>query len=220
MGRPALAIGGIALIGTGIAIGLGWWWPSTADADHQVAQRIESVRLDTNSGDIRITAGDVTTASVHERFHYSGSRPDQAYQVDGSQLVLTDCGHDCTVDYQVVVPRGTSVSGSAKSGDVDLDGLAVTDVTSTSGEVRVRAAAGPVTAHANSGDVTVDLASPQNVQVDANSGSVTVTVPTDRYRVQARTNSGDQEIDIVTDPAGPYLLDLEANSGDVKVRSA
>lgn len=220
MGRPALAIGGVALIGAGVAVAAGWWWPTTAEENHQVDQRIESVRLDADAGDIRITAGDVTTASVHERFHYSGSRPDPAYQVEGDQLVLADCGHDCTVDYEVVVPRGTSVTGSAKSGDVDLEGLAVTDVTSNSGELRVREAVGPVKAHGNSGDITVELATPQDVQAAANSGSVTVTVPVDRYRVQARTNSGEQNIDIATDPAGPYLLDLEANSGDVKVTSA
>jgi DUF4097 and DUF4098 domain-containing protein YvlB len=220
MSRPALAIGGLALIGAGLAIGLNWWWPNTAEADHQVAQPVTGVRLDVNSGDVRITASDVTTTSVHERFHYSGSRPDHAYQLEGAQLVLAGCGHDCTVDYEVVVPRGTTVNGSAKSGDVVLDGVVGTDVTSNSGEVRVTDAAGPVKVHANSGDIEIGLASPQDVHADANSGSVTVTVPADRYRVDVRTRSGDQDVAIPTDPAGAHVLDLQANSGDVRVEPA
>ncbi|GAB2978211.1 DUF4097 domain-containing protein [Amycolatopsis acidiphila] len=220
MGRTALAIGGLVLISAGIAIGVGWWWPSTAEADHQVAGPVAGVRLDTASGDVRITARDVGTTSIHERFHYNGSRPDAAYRLDGTQLVLAGCGHDCIVDYEVVVPRGATVSGSSKSGDLLLEGVLGTDVTSNSGNVRVEDAAGPVRAHANSGDIEIGLASPQDVHADANSGDVTLTVPSDRYRVQARTNSGDQEIDVATDPAGPHLLDLEANSGDVKVRHA
>lgn len=220
MGRPALAIGGLALIGAGVAIGFNWWSPSTAESDHQVAWSVSSVRLDVNSGDVRVTASDVTTTSVHERFHYRHGRPDQAYRLDGAQLVLAGCGDDCTVDYEVVVPRGSTVSGSARSGDLQLGGVVGTDVTSNSGDVRVTEATGPVKVHANSGDIEVSLASPQDVDADANSGNVTVTVPNDRYRVDVRTRSGDQDVAIPTDPTAAHVLDLQANSGDVRVEPA
>ena len=220
MGRPALAIGGIALIGVGAAIGLGWWWPSTTTVDRQVAQRIDTVALDVGSGDVHIRAGDVGATTIRQRFHYSGSGPGDAFEVSGTRLQLHGCGHDCTVDYDVVVPRGTTVTGGANSGDVTAQGLAATDVTTRSGEVRVLDAAAPVTVHANSGDITVALALPADVRADANSGDVKVTVPPDRYRLQIDTNSGDEKVNIAGDPAGTHVLDLRANSGDVEVDAA
>ncbi|WP_236790562.1 DUF4097 family beta strand repeat-containing protein [Amycolatopsis sp. GM8] len=217
MGRPALAIGGIVLIGAGVAVAVGWWWPQHADAQTQVVQRVQSVRLDTQSGDVRISARDVTSTSVHERFRYSGSRPGQTYRMDGGQLVLTDCGANCSVDYEIVVPRGTTVSGNATSGDIELQGVSA-DVSSTSGQIDVNDATGPVKAHSTSGDISVRLAGPQDVSAEATSGDVDLRVPDNHYRVDARTTSGDRNIEIATDPAGPYVLDLQATSGDITVR--
>ncbi|MBB2932981.1 DUF4097 and DUF4098 domain-containing protein YvlB, partial [Amycolatopsis bartoniae] len=158
--------------------------------------------------------------SVHERYHYSGSRPGPAYRLEGGQLVLGGCGHDCTVDYEVIVPRNTKVGGTSRSGDVLLDGVAGADVSTNSGDLRVLAPAGPVHADANSGDIDITLASPQDVKADANSGDVRVVAPGNGYRVVAHADSGDERIFIPTDPAGPHLLDLQADSGDVEVRSA
>lgn len=220
MGRPALAIGGVALICAGVAIAFSSWRSDSAEQDHQLAQTVTSVQLATSSGDVRVVARDVTTTSVHETFHYSGSQPGQGYRLDGATLVLAGCGHDCTVDYDIVVPRGTAVHGNLTSGDVTLDGVVGTDVTSTSGQIRVTGAAGPVKAHATSGDIEISLASPEDVNAQANSGNVTVTVPNDRYRVDVLTHSGEQEVGIPTDPAGAYVLDLQATSGDVRVEPA
>jgi putative adhesin len=220
MGRPVLAIGGVALIGLGIAIGLGWWWPSSADTDRQVGTRIGSVLLATQSGDVEIRTGDVSTTTVHQRLRYTGSRPGDAFKISGGQLVLAGCGHDCTVDYELIVPRGTTVSGNAGSGDVAIEGAGATEVTSRSGEVRVLGGVGPVKVRANSGEVSIRLASPQNVQVDAGSGDVSVVVPAGHYRVRAETGSGDQRITLATDPNGPYQLDLRTRSGDVTVNAA
>lgn len=220
MSRPALAIGGVALIGTGVAIGLGWWWPSSAEQDSLVESRIDTVRLDVDSGDVAIRVGDVATTTVHQDFRYHGARPDDTFQVNGTELVLNRCEPDCSVDYEVVVPRGTAVTGDAKSGDITIEGLAATDVTVQSGDVRVLDGAGSVKVRSRSGDITVNLATPQNVQAEANSGDVKVVVPQDRYRVQVETRSGDQQIDIPTDPAGTRTLDLRASSGDVRLSPA
>ncbi|HVW40989.1 MAG TPA: DUF4097 family beta strand repeat-containing protein, partial [Amycolatopsis sp.] len=160
---------------------------------------------------------DVGTTTVHQRFHHRGSQPGDAFAVTGTRLELHGCGHNCTVDYDVVVPRGTTVTGEAASGDITAQGLAATDITTRSGEVRVDDAAGPVTVHANSGDITVALALAADVRADANSGDVRVTVPRDRYQVRVETDSGDQDVNIASDPAGTHVLDLRANSGDVKV---
>lgn len=217
MGRPALAVGGIALIGAGIVIATGWQWTEHAEVSHQLTERIDTVGLDTGSGDVRITVRDVTSTSIRERLSYSGPRPGQTYRVDGGRLVLTGCGGDCTVDYDIVVPRGATVSGGSRSGDVRLSGVSA-DVSSTSGDIRVDDATGPVRARSSSGDIRISLAGPHDVSVDANAGDIDLAVPDDRYRVSSRTASGDQKIDVATDPTGPYLLDLRSASGDISVR--
>jgi len=223
MARPVLAVGGIALIAVGAAIGFGGWWPSTSTAEEyrRPIQRIDTVSIDIGSGDVRIRVGNVGTATIHQRFTYRGSHPGQdAFVIDGTRLRLQGCGDDCTVDYDVVVPVGTTVTGQAGSGDISTTGLAATDVSTRSGDVHVTDAGGPITAHAGSGDVTVDLATPQDVRADTGSGDVKVTVPPDRYRIQVDTGSGDRNIEIASDAAGAHLLDLRAGSGDVSLSPA
>lgn len=104
MGRAALAIAGMALVGFGVAVGLGWW-------DYQ-----------------------------------GRSRPGDAFRVEGDQLVLAPCGGVCSTDYDVTVPRGTTVTGSTTSGLIRLQET------------------GPVNVFATSGDIEVTLAEPQDVR--------------------------------------------------------
>ncbi|HKS45621.1 MAG TPA: DUF4097 family beta strand repeat-containing protein [Amycolatopsis sp.] len=201
MGRPVLAIGGIALIGTGIAIGLGWGWPSTAEANTRITQQIHTVRFDVDSSDVTVRTEDVSATVVRQRLSYHlRSRPDDAFQVDGDQLVLTECGHNCSAQFEVVVPRGTAVTGAVTSGKIELEAPGTVDVRATSGEI----------------DITLEA--PQDVRATATSGEINLTVPNDRYRVAGDTGSGDRRIDVATDPAAPHLLDLNSTSGDVTVR--
>ncbi|GAB3572927.1 DUF4097 family beta strand repeat-containing protein [Amycolatopsis endophytica] len=223
MGRPALAIGGVALIVAGAGVALGWnWWPNTAraEADESVTQLVSSVRVDNNSGDVRIRIEDTTTTSVHQVFRYDGDRPGRAFTLDGGQLVLDGCGDDCTVDYEVVVPRGTTVNGEVRSGDLTVDGAASVDLRASSGDIEVRDITGPVTTNTKSGDIEIHLATPQDVRAEAASGNVTIQVPPASYRIAGETNSGDRTIDIAQDPAGRNVLDVTTRSGDVSVVNA
>lgn len=219
MGRVALAVGGIALVGAGIAVGLGWWLPArvgtTTEVDRQVSQQIHTVRInDVGSGDVTIRTGPVATSTVHQKFHYEGDRPGDAYRVDGDQLVLSDCGNNCSVDFDVIVPSGTTVTGKSASGDIRISDTGAVDVSATSGGIRI-SDAGPVRASATSGNVEVSLADPQDVRVNATSGDVRVIVPADRYQVEGHSTSGDRDIQVVSDPAAPHVLDLTTTSGDV-----
>jgi hypothetical protein len=256
MARPALALGGIVLIGVGVALAFGWWSSSTAEADAQMAAPIRSVRLEGRSGDVAVRAGDVPVTTVHQRFRYRGSRPGDAYAVEGDRLVLRECGWNCTVDYEVIVPRAATVSGHVGSGDIILDGVAAADVSVNSGDMTIREVPGTVraqagsgdlilsgvgqevsarsssgdirgdrlrgrvTARADSGDIELHLDAVQDVTAGADSGSVRLTVPPERYRVQGQSNSGARDIRVVQDPAAARLLDVTTSSGDVSVRAA
>lgn len=241
MGRPILALGGIALIGIGVAVAFGFFAQSTAEADGRVSGTVHSVKIDQASGEVRIRVGDVPSPTVHETFHYSFSRPGDSFRLDGDQLVLADCGSSCRVDYDVTVPSGTAITGKTSSGDIDLEGVASVDVSSNSGAVRATNVAGSVKVHADSGDI--DLGSigqdvtaqadsgsvklrldasdaARNVQLKADSGDVDVTVPNATYRVEGSSDSGSRNIGVPQDPSSPRLLRLDSDSGDVTVRAA
>ncbi|MGC7093432.1 DUF4097 family beta strand repeat-containing protein [Amycolatopsis lurida] len=210
MARPGLAIGGIALIVAGAAIGFGWWWPSTSEATAQVTERIQRVRLDSDSGNVHIRTADVQQSTVVQRFDYRWGEPDQSYSVDGDELVLADCGSWCSVDYDVIVPLGTTVSGDADSGEIVLAGVAAADVTADSGSVDVRDVPGPVTVRVSSGDVRLaDLGGAVNVV--ANSGKISGTGL--KGRVEAQADSGDVELAM----AAPQEVKARADSGEVEV---
>jgi hypothetical protein len=199
-GRLALAVGGVALIGAGVMLGVGWWSPTSAESDARVTQQIRTVRIAVRSGEVTVRSGDVSGASVHQVFEYHRrSRPRDAYQATGDQLVLRDCGADCTADFEVVVPRGTAVVGEATSGAIRVDDT------------------GPVDVRATSGTIDVVLRGPQDVHARVTSGEIHLTVPNDRYRVTGDTTSGDRRIDVVDDPAAPNPLDVSTTSGDVTV---
>ncbi|WP_027941422.1 DUF4097 family beta strand repeat-containing protein [Amycolatopsis taiwanensis] len=204
MGRPALAIGGIALIGAGIAVGFGWWnWNrTTAEVNREVSQQIRTVRFDVDSGDVMIQTGPVAATTIHQRFHYNRDAvPGDAFTVDGDELVLSDCGHNCSVDFEVTVPAGTAVTGELTSGDVRLRNT------------------GPVDVSATSGDVDVSLRTAQDIRVRVTSGDVRVIVPPGRYHVSGSSTSGDRQIDVPTDVSGP-VLDISTTSGDATVHTA
>ncbi|WP_243658766.1 DUF4097 family beta strand repeat-containing protein [Tamaricihabitans halophyticus] len=249
-----MAVAGVALIGVGAAVAFGWVGTDTAEAENNIAERVRSVEIDNQSGDVTIRATDTQQTKVHQSFRYRWGEPDEAYELDGDNLVLNGCGWGCDVSYQVEVPRDVLVTGKASSGNVTLTEVGGVDVQANSGNIEVRRAAGevrtkassgnitlvdltgPVFAEANSGnirgdqlgnraevqassgDITLNLASPQSVTASASSGDVEVGVPDGRYRVTTETN-GTQEIGVASDDSASHVLDLEASSGDVTVRT-
>jgi hypothetical protein len=238
MARPLLALGGIALIGIGIVVAGGFFLDSHEDSDASLSQVVRSVKIDTDSGSVHLRTGDVQTTTVHQSISYHWKKPGESYRLDGDQLVLADCGWNCSVDYDVVVPKGATVIGQADSGDITIDGLASADVRADSGSVNIHNVAGPVTAKADSGDVIGDglrgkvdaetdsgsvkltLEVPQDVRAHADSGDVELVVPRDKYRVEGSSDSGDRNIGIDADSSAARTLDLTTDSGDVTVRAA
>ncbi|KFZ83721.1 hypothetical protein ED92_07405 [Amycolatopsis sp. MJM2582] len=234
MARPLLAIGGIALIGVGVLTGLGWWWPSDAEATAEVAQPIRSVRIDNEEGRVKVHAGE-GPVRIHQQFEYRGGKPGDAFRVEGDTLVLADCGSSCEVAYDVVVPAGIPVSGKLDSGALDIAGASTVDVTVDSGRVEVRDVPGTVKVRSEAG--RVDLANiGQAVTVQAASGAIKgerlggdVEARTDSGRIElellksadvtARTDSGSVE---VTVPSGEYNVTGGTGSGhrDIEVNQS
>ncbi|QXV60819.1 DUF4097 family beta strand repeat-containing protein [Amycolatopsis sp. TNS106] len=255
MARPLLAIGGIALIGVGVLTGLGWWWPSDAEATSEVTQPIRSVRIDNGEGRVKIRTGE-GPVRIHQEFQYRWNKPGDAFRVEGDTLVLAGCGTTCEVRYDVVVPAGVPVSGKLDSGALDVAGVSTVDimvdsgdvsVTDVPGTVKVRSEAGRVElanigqavtvqaasgaikgerlggnveARTDSGRIELELVKGADVAARTDSGSVEVTVPAGEYNVTGSTGSGSRDIDVNQSGSAQHKLDLNTDSGSVKVKAA
>lgn len=218
MARTGLAIGGVVLIGVGAAIAFGVVMPSEFEATDEVTQPIHAVAIDNDSGNVTVRAGGVTTTTVRQQFEYRWDQPGDAFAVEGTTLALRGCGWACTVDYEVVVPRGTTVIGSVDSGDITLEGVDDVRVSADSGSITGERINGSVVeVDVDSGDIELHLTRAADVRAQANSGDIELSVPQGEYQVGGDTDSGSREIQVADVPGAPAVLDLDTDSGDVTV---
>ncbi|MEV6619359.1 DUF4097 family beta strand repeat-containing protein [Amycolatopsis sp. NPDC051106] len=226
MARPLLALGGIVLIGVGLATAFGWGWGSDFQNTKTLSETIRSVKLEGDSGSVKIRTG-TGSPTVHEKvsYHWRGKPGETFFRVDGDQLVLTDCGNNCSVDFEVVVPAGVPVTGRLDSGGLDVAGVASVDVQSDSGHARVEDVPGLVKLRLESGGI--DLSDVGEVQVHADSGSIKgtgVRGPVDvtassgsvdftlaqANNVKIKADSGSVDVEV---PGGPYRVVGDSDSG-------
>lgn len=162
------------------------------------------------SGNINVKTAAVTETKI-QRIIHRNSDPGQTFRMEGSVLhVDTDCGNDCSVDYDIEAPAGVKVSGELRSGDMGLTGVGATDVTVTSGNIMISKATGAVRAKATSGDIdVVDAAAA--VTIESTSGDVRAMNATGP--VIARATSGDVDVKL----SAPASVTARASSGDVNV---
>jgi hypothetical protein len=237
MSRTAKALAGVALIAVAVSIATGWIWSSTATATEAVGERIDVVEIDNDSGNVSITAGDVDRTQVKQKFSYRFDSPGNAFEVDDGVLKLKDCGWWCSVDYEVVVPAGTEVSGELDSGNLLLAGVASADVKADSGNITLRDIAGDLTLDIDSGNVEgtglggdltanvdsgrLDLQFDEQVDVtaDVDSGDIELTVPDGEYRVEGESDSGSRDIQVDKSQDAEYVLELNVDSGNLAVRN-
>ncbi|MBH1938200.1 DUF4097 family beta strand repeat protein [Streptomyces sp. AV19] len=233
-----------ALVATGTAVaGLsacdGLTPGKTFQDDATPSEKVTSVRVDNNSGGVRVRGkAGLDRAVVHREVEYrDGHRPEGAtHRFENGTLVLADCGDECSVSYTVDVPAGTPVTGENSSGEVKLSDVGAVRVTTHSGAIELDGVSGDVTVGASSGrirgrglrggairattssgEIDLTAAVPQDVTARTSSGRLVLTVPDARYRVSARTSSGGKDIGVSQDPAGKYRLDLTTTSGEIKV---
>ncbi|MDQ7809873.1 DUF4097 family beta strand repeat-containing protein [Amycolatopsis sp. A133] len=226
MARPLLALGGIVLIGVGLATALGWGWGSDFRNTGTVSQAIRSVKLEGDSGSVKIRTGSGPSKVQEEvSYHWRSKPAGPFYRVDGDQLVLGDCGTNCSVDFEVVVPPGVPVTGSVDSGELDIAGVSSVDVHADSGQARVEDVSGAVKLQLDSG--SIDLRNVGEVQLRSDSGSITGRDV--RGRVDVTSSSGSVEFTLaqandvkvhadsgsieLAVPGGPYRVQGNSDSG-------
>jgi hypothetical protein len=195
-----------------------------------VQKKITEIRIDGDSGDVNIKTAAVDETTITRLVRHS-SNPEASYRLDGTVLTIdTDCGHNCSVSYEIKAPAGVAVSGELHSGDVALDGVGATDLQVTSGNVTAHNTVGAVKLRATSGDVDVfdskaavtaqvtsgnvramNAAGP--VDIKATSGDVQVKMAVVQP-VRAHASSGN--VDVIV-PPGSYKIVTDTGSGDESV---
>jgi len=224
MARPLLALGGIVLVGVGLATAFGWGWGSSFDTTTQLTATIHSVRLDGDSGSVKIRTGSAASVHQHVSYHWRG-KPGDAFRVEGDQLVLADCGKNCSADFEVVVPAGIPVTGKLNSGGLDVAGASSVDVQADSGHARVEDVSGPVKLRLDSGSIELSNVGEVQLQSDsgsikgdgirgpvdatASSGSVKLTL-SQANDVKVKADSGSVDLAV---PGGPYRIQGSTDSG-------
>lgn len=172
--------------------------------------KISDIVLSGGSGDVKISTAAVTETSIR-RIIRRTTNPGASYQLSGSILSLdTSCGINCAVSYEIQTPPGVKVRGNLDSGDIQLAGVADTDVQVSSGDVTVTDATGPVKARAIAGDISV-LRSHGTVSSVTTSGDIRVIDPLGAVTVRA--TSGDVQVRL----AAPGSVTADATSGDLDI---
>ncbi|MEU0877634.1 DUF4097 family beta strand repeat-containing protein [Lentzea sp. NPDC005914] len=203
--------------------------------DHTVAEKFTSVQVRTGSGDvaIRYVPGSNETKIHRTVEHAKDNKPSGvSHRIEGSALVLGDCGNNCSINYEVQVPWAdiTIAGPDVGSGNAVFEGLAAVDyhigsgkfeardiagnvqVSSGSGDISVRDISGDVKGHGGSGkfeafrvkgSVTTDLGS-GNITMDQVQGKVLVTTGSGRINGTALDND----------------VTANADSGDVELTFA
>jgi Putative adhesin len=172
--------------------------------------KITDIVLSGGSGDVRITTAAVDETTI-QRIIRRTTNPGESYHLSGSVLSLdTSCGLNCSVSYQIQAPPGVKVRGALDSGDIQLAGVADTDVQVSSGDMLITDATGPVKVRATSGDIQV-LRAHGTVSAVATSGDIRAIDPAGAVNIRA--TSGDVEVRLAT----PSSITADVTSGDINV---
>lgn len=178
---------------------------------------VTEVRLDAGNGSVTIRGADVSETKVRRDARYTGwDEPEVTHAVEGGVLTLRGCGDNCRIEYDVSVPAGTPVIGTASNGNIVLADLGTVDVATSNGRVEVDGAE-VVTAESSNGAIEVRLDRAADITARTSNGPIEVTVPSGGYAVSTETSNGDTEVGVADDPDAEHRLDLHTSNGDITV---
>ncbi|WP_370945659.1 DUF4097 family beta strand repeat-containing protein [Amycolatopsis sp. cg5] len=209
----AAAAGVLVLSGCGVAT-------EKIDDGGPIAEQVNSVRFDVPVGDVHVRVEDGAPVSVRRQITFKVSRPGQTYRVENGTLVLSGCGDNCGIVYDVVLPRELAITGVTGTGHVQIDRAVNVDVRSDVGDIKAYHVSGVLKARVHTGDIDMSLSKPGGVWALADVGDVTVTVPTGGYKLKASAEVGKTEITVPNDQSSPNELDVNTGTGTVTVKPA
>jgi hypothetical protein len=203
-----------------------------------VPQPVTSVLVQSYGGRVQVTSGQVNRVRVTETIAYDkgpDSAPVVQRSVSGGRLSLSDpaCNQsDCTVDFDVTVPPGVTVTASTEGGPLAVSGTAGATLDSGGGPVQAALIAGPLTVNTAGGPLSLrGVSGPLHAETDGGtllgqdiaSATATITtgggdaVVTFAAAPQNVSVSSDGGLAIVAVPGGPYRLTADSDGGPQSV---
>ena len=219
----------IVLIGVIAFLAIDWIATSeTRVTSYAVTGSPTGIVLNVGSGDVEVLGGGTSAVEVRRTEHLSfGHRSRESRSVSGGIIDIgSSCptvivGH-CSADYRVTVPDNVPITVRTSDGSVHLAAFR--------GSATVRTESGDVTADAfcgfslsittGSGDArTTTACSPQRLAMKSDSGNLDATVPPGRYRIVAKTDSGERKVSgLASSGQAPFAIQAVSSSGDVTLR--
>ncbi|MBB5154457.1 DUF4097 family beta strand repeat-containing protein [Saccharopolyspora phatthalungensis] len=198
---------------------------------------IANIRLLPGSGGVTVRHAPGGGGQVEQRVQrWDGAPPppgDQLYhRVEGKTLVLdTDCGQNCSVDFDVTLPDQVAITGELGAGSLDVTGMASVRAEVGSGSVDVRQIDGPLDVRTGSGGVRLDDLG-GTVAVETSSGGIEgrnlrggeVTAKTGSGQIElgllapgsVQADSGSGGIELVV-PQNTYRVEVETGVGESRI---
>ncbi len=177
---------------------------------------INSIRLNTASGDCNIQKGSGSQVSVLVEFTYDPDDYEIKMDQNGSRLVLEEKFHASSMrgesHWILKVPDGMEIDFNSGSGNLELSNLKVEMRYNTgSGDARIEQVNGELDFNSGSGDFEFNRV---EGEIKANSGSGNHRLNSVNASVKANTGSGDIELDR---SSGEFKLNT--GSGDVEAEN-
>ena len=194
---------------------------------HAISAAVSALVVTSRVGNVTVTGGSGSGASVTEEITYTSKPPVTTRRVSGGTLTV---GYTCPVElvcavvYHILVPRTASVVVTANAGRIVLSGLA--------GQVTAKADAGLITATGLTGasvSLSTDVggihadfaAAPATIAAVARVGGITLRVPAGAaYTVTANATVGKATVSIPQAASAPHAITATTDVGAILVAYA
>ncbi len=195
-----------------------------SSATYTISSPVSALVVTSQVGNVTVTGGSGSTATVTEHSTYSSKPPVTMRTVSGGTLsVGYACPTElvCTVSYDIQVPRAAAVQVTADAGKIVLSALA--------GRLTAKAVAGLITATGltgasvslttDVGAITADFAAaPASIRAVTRVGAITLRVPTTgTYTVNANASVGRATVRIPQAPSAPHTITATTDVGTILV---
>jgi len=188
------------------------------------------VEIDLERGNLALVGGGLDEVNVRRTDHFSYDHsPSEVRTLDDGVLrIRSSCAAllvgSCFADYRVTVSDNVPVVVRAPHGSIRLVSYrGSAELDTTYGNISVPSFCGFVLqATTKTGDIDVHTGcSADRLELRADTGDVTVSVPEGRYRVDAATSNGSASVRGVTESDdAPWSIQALSNTGNVTVLGA
>jgi DUF4097 and DUF4098 domain-containing protein YvlB len=214
-------------------------------ARYSVAGHVRTLVITGHIGDVRVTGGAAVRVSVTQHVVFHGAAPTIRHRFAAGTLSLTSrcaADEDCSVSYDVIVPRATAVRVTDGVGTVRLSALAgqvtVTvdagqiDLSSLSGQLLATTRAGSIigqnissagaSLRVSTGEIDVSFAAPPtSISATNDVGAVILRVPDSvAYHVTTSATVGHIDVTVTQSTSASRTITASTKIGSITIEPA